>query len=383
MRKDFKEYYRVLNLSPGATPAEIRRSYHQIVRRWHPDLFKPGSLMQKTAEDITKDTNEAFEQLIKKKHYRKFPPPGEAADPKPPPRPVRRTPPRKPAPARPPRRHILRSLSRLRRWPWRRIAVAACLAGSAFAGFTLRADIRSYFLSPGPVPPAAAPLAARAAERPAGLTAVSVPAAATVGIPPREALLPETPAASLAVVRAPAIADPARSAPRTFEASAAPKVGVLDWNPGTPSRPSILSKRLDEATARLRTFDIGSSKARVLEIQGPPDEDRGSVLRYGSSLVYFSNGWVKGWSDGYPRLNVHRWATLASIPLGRFSLGSGRADVIRAEGMPTGYTASSYTYGTSYVFFENDSVSAFGEGDLRLNSLTSPVLPQIDLNGLP
>jgi hypothetical protein len=391
MRKDFKEYYRLLNLSPGATPVEIRRSYHQILRRWHPDLFKPGSLMQKTAEDITKDANEAFEQLIKKKHYRKFPPPGEAVAPKPPPRPVRRTPRKEPPAAKPPRRPAATRFWRFPSRPWWKLAAVACILGAAFAGFSLRADIRSIFAARGPRPVAAAPTAAGAPERPAGLAAVSVPTGAARPAAAREARLPEAPIerptrveiAAIAIPEVPKAGIVFQQPAGTPDSFAVPRVDLPSWAPETPSHSALLVRALEETTTRLRTFGIGASKATVLEIQGPPDEDRGSVVRYGSSLVYFSDGWVKGWSDGYPRLAIHRWPRLAAYPMARFSLGSGRAEVIQAEGMPTRFTANSYLYGTSFVFFDNDGVSAFGEGDLRLNSLTIPVLPDLGPTGLP
>ena len=66
MRKDIHEYYRALGLTPGADPAQIRRAYRQLVQQWHPDLFKQGSPVQTTAEDITKEINEAYEQLYRK-----------------------------------------------------------------------------------------------------------------------------------------------------------------------------------------------------------------------------------------------------------------------------------------------------------------------------
>jgi len=62
MPKDLTAYSDALGLVPGAGPLEIQRAYRRLMRRWHPDLFNPGSPMQATAEDITKAANEAFEQ---------------------------------------------------------------------------------------------------------------------------------------------------------------------------------------------------------------------------------------------------------------------------------------------------------------------------------
>jgi curved DNA-binding protein CbpA len=398
MRKDYQEFYRVLNLNPGATPAEIKRSYHQIIRRWHPDLFKPGSLMQKTAEDITKETNEAFEQLFKKRHYRKFPPPGEAQHAKPP-RAARRPSPKATGSPKSPKK----SAPRFTGWPWGRMAAAACAAGVILAGFALRGEIRGLFR--GSAPAATATAAAAGAPTggqagPAGLASVSVPIAA----------VPETPGPGAWTSISPLLASEGRASrpspeqsqrvdepipEQTTIAFRSPSPETRTDNsltsmpegsasrPDEPPSPSHLARILDETTARLSTFGVGDSKARVLEIQGRPDEDLGSVLRYGSSLVYFSNGWVRDWSDRYPRLSVRRWPTIPLHALGFFEMGSDRSDVIRAQGLPTGVTSFGYTYGTAFVFFENDRVSVFGDGDLRLNSLVLPTLPRLDIDQLP
>jgi len=69
MPPDLQEFYRVLDLTPGASLEEIKRSYRQLLQRWHPDRYKPGSVMQTTAEDVTKELNEAYRQLVRKKRY--------------------------------------------------------------------------------------------------------------------------------------------------------------------------------------------------------------------------------------------------------------------------------------------------------------------------
>src|SRR5579871_6217004 len=151
MRQNIQEHFRVLGLHPGVGPLEIRRAYRLMVQRWHPDHFKPGSPMQATAEDITKDLNNAFEQLYRKKLYRKFlnksdftaepeaaqgdqapAPPGGTAAPTPP----------DPKPTKPPRRTVIRAwfartwetvrsgkfLRRPQHIPWARATAAAGLA---------------------------------------------------------------------------------------------------------------------------------------------------------------------------------------------------------------------------------------------------------------
>ena len=72
MPQDIHRHFATLGLNPGASAGDIRTAYRRLVQEWHPDRFAAGSLMQTTAEDQTKDLNEAYEWLYKKRHYRRF-----------------------------------------------------------------------------------------------------------------------------------------------------------------------------------------------------------------------------------------------------------------------------------------------------------------------
>ena len=55
---EFKDYYAVPGVAPGAGEAEIKQAYRRLARRFHPDVSKePG------AEDRFKAVNEAYEVL--------------------------------------------------------------------------------------------------------------------------------------------------------------------------------------------------------------------------------------------------------------------------------------------------------------------------------
>jgi hypothetical protein len=142
---------------------------------------------------------------------------------------------------------------------------------------------------------------------------------------------------------------------------------------------STLFKR---AETLLDVFEVGDTQVRVLAIQGTPDDRGENVFRYGSSLVYFKNGLVSNWSDGLPRLRVHAWTAFDASLLDTFSVGSTRGDVIRAQGAPAAFTLLNYQYGTSSVFFENDRVTGWSEGDVALKDLSMPTLPFFDLDSL-
>lgn len=58
-RQNFRDYYKILEISDQAAPEEIKRAFRRLARRYHPDM-NPGD---KVAEDKFKDINEAYEIL--------------------------------------------------------------------------------------------------------------------------------------------------------------------------------------------------------------------------------------------------------------------------------------------------------------------------------
>lgn len=56
---DYKDYYRLLGVSKGATEKEIKAAYRKLAQKYHPDK-NPGD---KAAEEKFKDINEAYEVL--------------------------------------------------------------------------------------------------------------------------------------------------------------------------------------------------------------------------------------------------------------------------------------------------------------------------------
>ncbi|GGK04862.1 DnaJ C-terminal domain-containing protein [Luteimonas terricola] len=54
----FKDYYAILGIEPGAGDAEIKTAYRRLARKYHPDVSKEAG-----AEDKFKSVNEAYEAL--------------------------------------------------------------------------------------------------------------------------------------------------------------------------------------------------------------------------------------------------------------------------------------------------------------------------------
>lgn len=65
-----KDPYEVLGIRPGASEAEIKRAYKELVRKYHPDQYKDNPLSS-LAEEKLKEINEAYDYLMRNKgNYR-------------------------------------------------------------------------------------------------------------------------------------------------------------------------------------------------------------------------------------------------------------------------------------------------------------------------
>lgn len=62
---DLSAYYRVLDLQPGASRAEIKTAWRDLAQVWHPDRFTGNERLQKKAEETLKEINEAYRRLAK------------------------------------------------------------------------------------------------------------------------------------------------------------------------------------------------------------------------------------------------------------------------------------------------------------------------------
>jgi hypothetical protein len=431
LRPDTHRHFSVLGLNPGASANDIRAAYRRKIQEWHPDRFAAGSLMQTTAEDQTKEFNEAYEWLYKKRNYRRFlrteapirrparpvetrgaeaeaaAKPAEAPEPAP-----------DPAAPRPSSWSVFFGF-----WTrWRRMAWVFGATAGVFISFYL---IRSHLAAHWPVG-APVPRTDRALSAPAALASAEVPAAPIAGETPERLPAPAAVAArplssaarehgarvetlrssTLSVRPAPAglalpvvgtamdlpsTESPARSGPTPNESRVRSRDPLeIDPPVTTAAAETVraaeltvhaaeLDERLDAAEAELDTFEAGDSIDRVKIIQGPPDESVAGAFRYGSSLVYFENGRVSGWIDGVPRLRVPSLSFADVLDeIDAFTLGSTRGEVFRIQGMPDRVSAAAYTYGTDTVYFGNDRVVNWTQTDERLRNRFLPALPYFD-----
>lgn len=62
---DISNCYRILDLEPGASLEQVKRSYRELVKVWHPDRFCGDPQLQQKAEEKLKAVNLAYERIAK------------------------------------------------------------------------------------------------------------------------------------------------------------------------------------------------------------------------------------------------------------------------------------------------------------------------------
>jgi DnaJ-like protein len=368
MRQDIHRYFNALGLSPGASADDIRVAYRRLIQEWHPDRFAVGSLMQTTAEDQTKDLNEAYEWLYKKRHYRRFlgtagkahRPASEAeksaeasdADPKEPSRSaggVRPTPP----PARRP-------------WP----AFARSLRFWKMMGLTTVVAAAALLLIPRIGPPLAALWRAQTGA-PASVLRIPTPT------PPSAASAsPAEPAASTAV--------PAAAVARTASTALAPGTPQIE----TAERQAIPTQVESEQTAPEleRATPVRIATRLAEDVAATP-----TAFRSSAPEAARDSGWGGAspqpelgqradpipLSEISPEIDAPQAGVLSGVEmdtrldeaethLDTFDVGDSAEWVKIVQGRPDEAVEGAFRYGSSIVTFDKGRVSGWTNGEPRL-----------------
>ena len=58
-----KDPYKVLGVSPDATDADIKKAYHELARKYHPDNYTDNPLSDLASEKM-KEINDAYDAIV-------------------------------------------------------------------------------------------------------------------------------------------------------------------------------------------------------------------------------------------------------------------------------------------------------------------------------
>jgi len=61
--EELKHAYRVMDVPTVSTSYTIKQRYRQMMKRWHPDLYSPGSPEHAEATQMTASINDAFSKI--------------------------------------------------------------------------------------------------------------------------------------------------------------------------------------------------------------------------------------------------------------------------------------------------------------------------------
>ena len=170
--------------------------------------------------------------------------------------------------------------------------------------------------------------------------------------------LPLTPAADV-LSSAPAVSLPTRTQqpPVAHPPAQAPAAEISDYGASLPSG------SVAQPYSMLQYFTVGSTKAEVLAVQGPPTLAEAHLWEYGGSRVYFRHDKVTRW-EVWPRfpLKVRLLpATSVDTMPPYFTVGSTKDEVLHIQGTPSRFTERVWDYGPSRVYFDGDRVMRWHE----------------------
>lgn len=132
----------------------------------------------------------------------------------------------------------------------------------------------------------------------------------------------------------------------------------LAADPAAP--PTLIKPAPDDKS--LPFFTVGSSMAKVNEVQGIPTRIDGDDWYYGASKIHFIDGLVASWQIS-PSDPLYAMETFdasrdlaGSAQKGRIRKGSTKSEVREIQGKPLFETEDVWEYRVSRIYFKNDRV---------------------------
>ena len=319
---NLKHCYKVLGLTPAASFVEVKRAYRALVKAWHPDRFVQKPHLQQQALETFHVINRAYATIRQASlphnlHRADVPAKADAASPHSRSRGPTSSTPRQTVPTP---RSVRRAVARAMRIPPWVIALAAFISLRLLGAHSLVA----IGLGPLPLP----------------LTSPPVGHSSALAVPSPI----DSEEQSLASPFGPS--SPPQASDQTIQVAS-----------------QATTSQAAQPGMALQYFTVGSTKAEVFAVQGPPTLAGMHLWEYGGSRVYFRHDRVTRW-EVWPRspLKVKLLPTAALDTMSPyFTVGSTKDEVLTIQGTPSHFTERMWAYGPSRVYFDGDRVTRWDE----------------------
>jgi hypothetical protein len=319
---NLKHCYKVLGLTPAASFVEVKRAYRALVKAWHPDRFVQKPHLQQQALETFHVINRAYATIRQASlqhnlHRADMPARADAAAP---PYRGRGTTSSTSQPTVPTPHSVRHAVAKAARLPTWVIALAAFVALRLLVAHSLVA----IDLGPLPLP----------------FTSPTVERSNALAVPP-----------------------PIDSQVQSLASPLASSLTSQDADQAIPVASQTTTSQAVQSGMALQYFTVGSTKAEVFAVQGPPTLAGMHLWEYGGSRVYFRHDRVIRW-EVWPRSPL-KVKLLPAAPLDTMSLyftvGSTKDEVLTIQGTPSYFTERMWEYGQSRVYFDGDRVTRWDE----------------------
>ena len=369
---DLLHSYEILGLKPGASFAEVQQAYRDVARVWHPDRFPHDPHLQEEAQAKIREINGAYQQLkshLSGKYGWAFGSPVPGRD-----EPISMTSNgREP----PPEGETLPQV----RTPglWIRNHAARLMLGLALvAGLFISPLIYAYLSGPArpALPGAKETVTPPVSQAYLGDTAGRQPAAPKAVPETVQKVFPPAPAArrfftlgstqdEVWALQGPPTTITGNTwkyglSTVTFKNYRVISYSNISWN--------LKVRLVPKTPVTDRQFPVyftkGSSKDRVLVVQGTPSEVVGNTWKFGESEVRFRGDRVVSYANTAHNLQVKgptKTRAAGRDRPGYFTLGSSKRRVLAAQGFPTCAWGNTWWYGYSQINFYHDRVVGFAD----------------------
>ena len=435
-----KQYFEILELQPGATPAEVKTAYRDLAKVWHPDRFKSDSprLKSKAAEKLA-EINEAYEKIrayqarqkARKQSgdtqrpssnnsnytgYRPYSPDSSNGAGQSYTGYTRPTPNGRPQHRRPSGNGSARSQSSAYRRPRHHGAARQRPSSNGSAGHpgqrsrsgsASTSSHASFRQAQTPTHTLARrrqtavqyggygsnyTYASKKRRRAKNSMAIYLAAGALLAIavagiifflpkndaePPTLAEWKTNPQSNLA--------SPVAANQNSLQTPAEVELGTEDASLSADaamagSQRSYNTRKISGREAPAGFFTIGSSKSDVIAVQGRPEQVMHGLFRYGFSSIFFEDDIVIGWHQSHDTQLKVKMIPMNAYESTFFTKGSTRDEVISIQGTPDHYRdrGRELRYGESRVTFEKGRVVSWHQHNDT--PLRAKLLPKVFSN---